>query len=270
MNDLLRAFKNIFNFSGRATRKEFIFFVFIYFILTRILLFFIIFTLPEKYPSIDFYSLTDLMGKVDALFIRLPILFIFIRRSHDIGISGGLAIFIYLLNISYDYDSVSDYITSIYDQLIDYLLPYEFFMLIVNVGLFIYLACHPSDVENEYGQPISETSTTTEKIATTDITSIETPAEIISMIDTSAASINFDGIDDIIDEFKPLYERYIKDTNSLSEEELARMYDLEQMYADITTEHINRAGFIIEKKRSLASDFAAQLRTHGTRNNNEI
>ncbi|WP_303012336.1 DUF805 domain-containing protein, partial [Rodentibacter pneumotropicus] len=133
MDDIVRSFKNIFNFSGRATRKEFIFFVFLYFILTRISLFFIIFKLPEIYPPLNFDSLLDLLGIIEPLFIRIPVLFIFIRRSHDVGISGGLAIFIYLLNIAYNY--LSDYIVAIYDQLIGYSFPYEY---LIFIGLFIY------------------------------------------------------------------------------------------------------------------------------------
>ncbi|THA02962.1 DUF805 domain-containing protein, partial [Rodentibacter pneumotropicus] len=102
----------------------------------------------EIYPPLNFDSLLDLLGIIEPLFIRIPVLFIFIRRSHDVGISGGLAIFIYLLNIAYNY--LSDYIVAIYDQLIGYSFPYEY---LIFIGLFIYLACSPSDVENEYGLP---------------------------------------------------------------------------------------------------------------------
>ncbi|MDP2685678.1 MAG: DUF805 domain-containing protein [Aequorivita sp.] len=119
MNWYFKAFKNYFNFKGRARRKEFWMFILFQIILV-ILISFIIFFFKYIYPLDEKYNLSPLIG-LFLLISTFPIFSVAVRRFHDTGRSG-----LWLIAL--------------------------FFIPIANIFALIYLLEKGSIIANKYGE----------------------------------------------------------------------------------------------------------------------
>ncbi|MCM3617018.1 DUF805 domain-containing protein [Sutcliffiella horikoshii] len=81
MNWYLEGFRNYFNFSGRARRKEYWIFTIVNFLIFWSVLYLLDITVPSDLVAIIFAS-------VFLLVTLIPSLSVMIRRLHDIGKSG--------------------------------------------------------------------------------------------------------------------------------------------------------------------------------------
>ena len=173
MNYLVNPFKNIFNFSGRASRKEF----FLFLLLT--ILFLSAYFDGNPIYSSWFSSLFDPFGYLDSFVISslvyclyyvfniLPYLFILslislgCRRLHDVGLSGNwqwispisfcICLFYFVLSNKMD---GFDAIKALFYSLICFVVTY--------LGLMFFFTRVGQSTENKYG-PSSEVLKSTNK-----------------------------------------------------------------------------------------------------------
>ena len=139
------AFRNYFNFSGRACRAEAIAFIW-----TNYLLMYILPVLIVKYThilqinvatrAVVFFA--SIIGALFAIFILIPTLALTVRRLHDINLSGWTIILFILIELFFSILLV-----------VIYPVVRIIFNIVAFVGLFIIKG---NDYTNIYGEPSSK------------------------------------------------------------------------------------------------------------------